>query len=192
VQRFQPFINVGLTVSLVAMATAVIDSQERLSRGEWRYFGGDKAFTRYSSLDQINRDNVRNLRIVWRRPAVNDLLTKAFPNLRPNAYLRATPIMVDGVLYTQDAHGLVTAIEGETGRTVWAEDPSFATVDEANAGRPTRGVDYWRGGARNVDKRIFASSCGRSTSCRALGNSATTPGATSLGKSRAISARGIR
>ena len=26
---------------------------------EWRYFGGDKGFTRYSALDQINRDNVK-------------------------------------------------------------------------------------------------------------------------------------
>ena len=49
---------------------------------EWRYFGGNKAFTRYSPLDQINRDNVKNLRIVWRRPAVSDQLTQAFPDLQ--------------------------------------------------------------------------------------------------------------
>ena len=88
---------------------------------EWRYYGGNKGFTRYSALDQINRDNVKNLRIAWRRPAVNDKMIAAFPDTRPNAYLRATPIMIDGVLYTQDAHGLVIALDGETGRTIWEQ-----------------------------------------------------------------------
>ena len=32
--------------------------------GEWRYYGGDKAFTRYSPLDQIDRNTVKNLRIL--------------------------------------------------------------------------------------------------------------------------------
>ena len=49
---------------------------------EWRYFGGDKAFTRYSPADQITRDNVKNLQIVWRRPAVDEKLTQAFPKMR--------------------------------------------------------------------------------------------------------------
>jgi glucose dehydrogenase len=59
------------------------------------------------------------------------------------------------VLYTQDAHGLVTAIDGETGGTIWAQQPFAPTREEAN-GAPTRGVDYWRGGAANIDRRIFA------------------------------------
>jgi quinoprotein glucose dehydrogenase len=139
----------------VAAAIVVTRSQERAPAGEWRYFGGDKGFTRYSALDQINRDNVKNLRIVWRRPAVSEKLTKAYPDLRPNAYLRATPIMVGGVLYTQNAHGFLTAIDGETGRTLWDQEPYAATREEAN-GSSTRGVDYWRGGAGNIDRRIFA------------------------------------
>lgn len=145
----------GLVVSLAAAAAVVTRSQERPSSTEWRYFGGDKGFTRYSALDQINRDNVKNLRIVWRRPAVSDRLMRAFPDLRPSAYLRATPIMIDGVLYTQDAHGLVTAVDGETGTTIWEQQPLAPTREEAN-GAFTRGVDYWRGGAANIDRRILA------------------------------------
>ena len=72
----------SLSLSLVAAAAAAIRSQERVPASEWRYFGGNKAFTRYSPLDQINRDNVKNLRIVWRRPAVSDQLTQAFPDLQ--------------------------------------------------------------------------------------------------------------
>lgn len=108
-----------LTLCAFATTIAVVAAQAPEPRTEWRYYGGNKGFTRYSALDQINRDNVKNLRIAWRRPAVNDKMIAAFPDTRPNAYLRATPIMIDGVLYTQDAHGLVIALDGETGRTIW-------------------------------------------------------------------------
>ncbi len=142
-----------LTLCAVAATIAVVASQAP-ERTEWRYYGGNKGFTRYSALDQINRDNVKGLRIAWRRPAVNDKMIAAFPDTRPNAYLRATPIMIDGVLYTQDAHGLVIALDGETGRTVWEQPVGPAREDASGAS--TRGVDYWRGGNGNADRRIFA------------------------------------
>jgi len=145
----------ALAVGLAAAALTAIHAQERANYREWRYFGGDRGFTRYSALDQINRDNVKTLRIVWRRPAVSDQLTEAFPDLRVNGYLRATPIVVDGRLYTQNAHGLVVSFDGETGKTVW-EQELFARTREEATGASTRGVDYWRGGAGNADKRIFA------------------------------------
>src|SRR5262245_34630644 len=104
---------VAATFSLsIALAIhALVASQSASPNADWRYFGGNKAFTRYSALDQISRDNVKNLRIAWRRPAVNAKLMSAFTDLRANAYLRATPIAIDGVLYTQDAHGLVIALD---------------------------------------------------------------------------------
>ena len=145
----------SLSLTLVVAAAAVIRSQERAPTSEWRYFGGNKAFTRYSPLDQINRDNVKSLRIAWRRPAVSDQLTQAFPDVRVNNYLRSTPIFIDGMLYTQNAHGLVVAFDGESGKTVWEQELFARTREEAN-GSATRGVDYWRGGAGNVERRIFA------------------------------------
>jgi quinoprotein glucose dehydrogenase len=154
-RRFLPFPSLVLLVAVAFVALAATQSPERPSRGEWRYFGGDKAFTRYSPLDQITRDNIKNLRIVWRRPAVSEKLMQAFPDLRPSAYLRATPIMVDGVLYTQNAHGLVVALDGETGTTIWEQQLHESTRDEAN-GASTRGVDYWQGGDANVERRIFS------------------------------------
>ena len=36
--------------------------------GEWRAYGADKAGTKYSPLDEINREPIGNLRIAWRRP----------------------------------------------------------------------------------------------------------------------------
>ena len=129
-------IGAVLVCALIGLAQA----QERVPAREWRYFGGDKAFTRYSPLDQITSDNVKNLRIVWHRPAVNDELSQAFPDLRVANYLRSTPIVIDGLLYTQNAHGLVVAIDGESGKTVW-EQELFARTREEATGAATRGVD---------------------------------------------------
>jgi quinoprotein glucose dehydrogenase len=154
--RLRPAIAVGSGLcAAAALATAVASQSPPPPRTEWRYFGGDKGFTRYSGLDQIDRGNVNRLHIAWRRPAVNAKLMAAFPDLRPNAYLRATPIVIDGVLYTQDAHGLVIALDAETGRTIWEQWP-FADTPEARAGTSTRGVDFWRGGTGTSGPRIFA------------------------------------
>ena len=37
----------------------------RRQRGEWRSYGGEEGSTRYSPLDQITRDNVKNLKVAW-------------------------------------------------------------------------------------------------------------------------------
>ncbi len=155
-RSIRAFVATGsLCLGLIVFAAVMIRSQDRAPANEWRYFGGNKAFTRYSPLGQINQANVKNLRIAWRRPAVSDQLTQAFPELRPNNYLRSTPIAIDGVLYAQNVHGLVVAFDAETGKTVWEQELFARTPEEAN-GSSTRGVDYWQGGTGNADKRIFA------------------------------------
>jgi quinoprotein glucose dehydrogenase len=153
--QVQPLVSAASRLGVAALTVTLAALQSAAPQTQWRYYGGDKAFTRYSALDQIDRDNVESLRIAWRRSAVNAKLVAAFQDIRPNAYLRSTPIMIDGVLYTQDAHGLVIALDGETGSTIWEQQPAAPTRDEA-AGVSTRGVDYWRSDARKDDERILA------------------------------------
>ena len=110
--------RVRLVAFLLTGATAAGAVAQEPS-AEWSYFGGDHAATRYSALDLIDRNNVHDLEIVWRRPAADPALLAAFPDLQPNAYLRSTPIMVDGVLYAPDALGFVEAFDPATGETIW-------------------------------------------------------------------------
>ena len=118
----------------------------------WSYFGGSSAFTRYAPLAQIDRETVRNLRIVWRRPAIDSTLTRAFPALRPSNYLRSTPILIDGVLYASNAVGLVEAFDPGTGETIWTQPPPSSTLAGV-AGRAAHGVAVWADGE---DRRILA------------------------------------
>jgi quinoprotein glucose dehydrogenase len=147
-----------VTISLGAQQKATggsgssIGAQQKAGAGGWHTYGGDKAFTRYSPLDQINRDNVKNLQFVWHRSAVDLQLMDKFPDLSAPNYFRGTPIMVDGVLYAPDGVGLVEAFDAATGQTKWVQQPVEPTLKEA-AGQSTRGVAYWR---KDADERIVS------------------------------------
>src|SRR5512142_1581859 len=80
-------------VAVMLWATAPVAGQYGTKNGEWRYYGGDAGSTKYSPLDQINKQNVKDLRIVWRWTAQNF-------GARPEFNLEATPLMIGGVLYT--------------------------------------------------------------------------------------------
>ena len=144
-----------ICAGVLLMASAILVSctgdvpGEEAAR-EWSYFGGSKAFQRYSSLDQITRGNVAGVQVLWRRPAIDAELTAAFPDLEPQGYQRSTPILIDGVLYSPNAIGLVEAFDPATGETVWFQEPF--SPEEAG-GRSTRGLDSWSDGS---ERRIFA------------------------------------
>ena len=124
-------------------------AQPGTSGGEWRYYGGDLAGTKYSPLDQIDRDNVDQLDIAWRWRTDNY-------GPRLDFYFQATPLMIGGVLYTTAGWSRnVVAIDAATGETLWmyrldeGERGSRAPI-RAAAGR---GVAYWSDG--RGDDRII-------------------------------------
>jgi glucose dehydrogenase len=63
VRYVKKVIGASLLAGLAWGGAGVVQSQ---AAREWRYYGGDHAFTRYSPLDQINRDNVKNVKIACR------------------------------------------------------------------------------------------------------------------------------
>jgi quinoprotein glucose dehydrogenase len=141
----------AVCLSLVAVGALAVHTQVKPA-GEWRYYGGDKGYTRYAALDQINRDNVGRLKIVWRRPAVDPELTRVFPDLTPSPYLRSTPVIMDGMLYAPNAVGLIEAFDAGTGKTLWVQEPVERGL-QGVAGQSMRGLDSWQSG---TDQRIIA------------------------------------
>src|SRR5262249_31003438 len=115
--------------------------------GEWWYYGGDSWSSKYSPLDQINRDNVRTLRVAWRWKAEDF-------GPSPEYNIQATPVMVTGVIYaTAGLRRAVVAIDAATGETLW-----MFRFDEGERGRVAprqnhRGLAYWTDG--RSDQRIL-------------------------------------
>ncbi|HTR37611.1 MAG TPA: PQQ-binding-like beta-propeller repeat protein [Bryobacteraceae bacterium] len=143
-------IGLALVVGWVIVSAA--GQQNVDSARGWISYGGDKGFSRYSPLDQINRDTVKNLRVVWRRPALDPQITEKFPDLVSSNYFRGTPIIVNGMLIAPDGVGLIEAFDAATGQTKWVQQPVEPTLQEA-AGQSTRGVAYWR---NNSEERIVS------------------------------------
>ena len=136
----------------------------RPAGSEWRYWGGDQAFTRYSPLDQITRGNVGELKIAWRQAGVDPALKEAFPDLRVSGNFRSTPIMVNGVLYAPNARRPRPRVRSRPpARPAGSRSRSRKTIEEISRPSP-RGVEYWKNGgeraavprARRVPLRVDA------------------------------------
>lgn len=142
--------NLSLSV-IFALLLSLIGAAKG-AEGDWPYWGGSHAFQRYSPLRQINAANVADLTIVWRRPAVDASITRAFPNLRINSNLRSTPLHINGLLYAANGVGLVEAFDPGSGETVWVQQLDENTL-EAARGQSVRGVEFWADG---TDARLLA------------------------------------
>ncbi len=101
-------------MALMGVPSTGFARQRGVENGEWRYLGGDAGSTRSAPmLDQINASNFSDLEVAW---------TWRGDNFGPAVEYtaRATPIFVDGMLYTvtgQRRH--VVAIDASTGETLW-------------------------------------------------------------------------
>jgi quinoprotein glucose dehydrogenase len=112
---------------------------------EWHAYAADQAGTKYLPLDQINRNNVADLEIVWRQPVVPDAIRNGDTTRGP-AGSQTTPLMVGGLLYFSTGMGTIAALEPTTGEVVWNTGPS-----DGERVRQTRGVAYWTDGdARRI------------------------------------------
>ncbi len=116
---------------------------------EWRYYGGNLASQRYSPLEQIDASNAASLKIAWRFNTGNY-------GPRPEARNETTPLMIDGVLYTQAGITRnVVAIDAKSGELLWAWRPNDGEQRFSRAPRKTsgRGPAYWTDGSGN--ERLF-------------------------------------
>ena len=133
----------ALAISLPALAQVV--PYQRLLRAEsepqnWLTYSGNYNAQRYSTLDQINRQNVGQIKPYW-----------MYQLKRPGVF-ETTPIVVDGVMYITEPPSTVTALDVRTGRPLWTWSPAIPD-DVIIIGSPpvNRGVAI-------LDDTVFAGS----------------------------------
>ena len=107
----------------------------RSEPGNWMTHGGTYAEQRFADLNQINSDNVGQLGLAW------------YADLDTNRGQEATPIVVDGMMYTTTAWSKVMALDAVTGRVKWKFDPQVdgARGHKACCDVVNRGVAVWNG-----------------------------------------------
>lgn len=138
--------RISVLLGVLGVLTFNAEAQHGAPNGEWHTWGGDAGSTRYSALDQINQDNINEVDVVWR--------WKALPldGGRPDTNLKATPLYIDGVLYTPTGVHQAAALDPKTGKTLWTFSPTPADIGGRNPSSSSRALAYWSDGKQ---KRLF-------------------------------------
>lgn len=135
-------VALGCLIPFIAAAADATGPQN----SEWHHYAGDLASTKYSPLDLINKNNVKNLRIAWRWKSDNF-------GPRQEFNMQETPLMVDGVLYLMaGTNRTAVAVDAKTGETLWTYRYDEGIRGQKAPRKNHRGVSYWTDG--KGDKRI--------------------------------------
>lgn len=147
-QAVQPFLRVAIGLGISAF---VLVQEVRAQAGvDWITVGGDPGCSRYSTLGQINRENVGKLKRAWTFHTGELINGKG-------RIIECTPVVVDGVAYITTARRIVFALDGATGKEIWKFDPDSAgpPAGPLASGGVNRGVAYWSDGLENGQRRIL-------------------------------------
>jgi quinoprotein glucose dehydrogenase len=124
------FVIVGATFFLYAGWAQVPHSGVSRSGAnlDWPVYGGQPTNQHYSSLTQINRDNVKKLKVAWTYDTGEE------------GGLETSPLIVGRTLYAYTPSQKVIALDAVTGKLLWKFDSGI------KAEQPARGVAYWTDG----------------------------------------------
>ncbi len=123
-------------LSLAACMTAALPAQVSFDRildaakepQNWLTYSGTTMSQRYTTLDQITPQNIKNLELQWMFQAKS--LEK----------FEATPLVVDGIMYTVQAPNNVVALDAVTGRVFWTYNYLPARTARPCCGQVNRGL----------------------------------------------------
>ena len=142
---------VTIATVLAAQAGRVDEARMKAAPSEpdnWLAGGRDQEGTYYSPLTTLNDKDIGGLGFAWQY------------DLGTYRGQEATPIVVDGVLYTSGTWGYVYAVDARTGKELWRYDPGAAHRAARNpcCDLVNRGVAVWKGRVyvASVDGRLQA------------------------------------
>ncbi len=129
---------------ILSVCSACKKEKAQIAFDTWEIKGGDRGSRNYSSLDQINTNNVASLQLAWTyfgRDA--DSLNRS--------QIQCSPIIVDSILYGTTPGLDLFALHAGTGKEIWRSRASGRNLPGLGV---NRGVMYWTDG---FQKRIFFS-----------------------------------
>jgi quinohemoprotein ethanol dehydrogenase len=120
----------GLIVALALAACSASPTPEmRIGPDDWAGTGNDSGKSHHSQLTDITPANVGTLGLAWQA------------ELGTNRVLEATPIVIDGVMYTSGVAGRAYAFDAASGKELWRFEPEVdmqvtrsVCCDNANRG----------------------------------------------------------
>ena len=132
-KKFQFFLLLPLGLFFVACGPSEEPSKKEYTT--WSSYLGGPDRNHYSTLSQINKENVKNLKVTWTYSA------------QASGQMQMNPIVVDTIMYGVTAALRAVAIHAGTGEELWRFGDSLRLNLSTS-----RGVSYW---SKGDDKRIL-------------------------------------
>ena len=155
------------TISVVAVFVCLAADS-----GDWPFYGHDPGGQRFSPLTNINRGNVRTLKVAWTYRTGDAYEPK---DSRATAF-EATPLYIAGTLYLSTPLGRVIALDPIIGKQRWAYDGQVPR-DKGYGDYANRGVSAWtspKGQLRilmaTIDARLIAIDAATGKPCKDFGD----------------------
>src|ERR1700720_4386110 len=122
-------------LTILAQAQQLDPTRVLAPRGrDWPSYGGSPENNHYSPLEQINRNNVAQLKIAWTFDTGEE------------GGLQTSPLIVNGLLYGITPSQKAFALNAATGEVLWKFDSGIKGT------QPDRGLAYWADGR---DRRLL-------------------------------------
>src|SRR3569832_92491 len=101
----------------------------------WATYGGSYDSQHFSSLADIDTNNVGRLGLQWHFDIPGVVLAAS------------TPLQIGGTVYFAAGYSLIRALDARSGKLLWMYDPKVAEVagEKLRKGWGIRGIAYWRG-----------------------------------------------
>lgn len=126
--------------ALVSCQSPKLDLSADRSGADWPVYHGNPHGTHYSTLDQINTENVKDLKVAWRFDSGDGF---------QGGDMEGNPMVVGGRLFFVSPKGRLFCLDGATGAQKWVFDPAYG---EPVTRARLRGLAYWSDGH---DERIL-------------------------------------
>jgi len=138
--KMRPLLVVLLVIALTCTVSNGVRAQEG-SGVDWPTFNGTLDGHRYSTLKQINSENVKLISPAW-----------AFQTaiVNPSTSFENTPIVVDGVMYVSTGVNVIYAMKADTGELLYRFDPEVKVGPDALTqlklccGHNNRGLAFYK------------------------------------------------
>ncbi|MFZ1790121.1 MAG: PQQ-binding-like beta-propeller repeat protein [Saprospiraceae bacterium] len=108
---------------------------------DWLAYNGGDDCNHYSEADEINKENVDQLKVAWIYES------EGADTVHHSTQMQCNPIIIDGILYGVSAGSQAFAISAQTGVEIWK-----TAITEPTFTMTSRGITYWSNGA---ESRIF-------------------------------------
>ena len=107
IKKHSQIIFVSFLVILVSCTSNTDSTYEH-----WQVYGGTAECIRYSSLTEVDTDNVNKLGVAW-------IYKSGDADTMFHSELQCNPIVVNGIMYGTNPHLKLFAIDAVTGKQKW-------------------------------------------------------------------------